>query len=59
MHNFGQITCGHVSPLFIIELLHKKGKERLTKFGIHNKDGSTNGSGMQMELECKWNFNFE
>jgi hypothetical protein len=59
MHSFGQILSGNVSPLFITELLNKKGKERLTKYEIHNRDGSTNGSGVQMELECKWNFNFE
>jgi hypothetical protein len=31
MHSFDQIASGHVSPLFIIELLHKNGKEKSTK----------------------------
>jgi hypothetical protein len=25
----------------------------------HNTDGNTNGNGVQMELECKWNSNLE
>jgi hypothetical protein len=60
MHSFGQIASGHVNPLFIIELLQKK-KERKDQQNLkcHSTNGSIDGNGMQMELKCKWNFNFE
>jgi hypothetical protein len=50
MHNFDEIANGHVNPLFIIELLQKKGKERSTKSEMsqhkwkHRWNWSANGT---------------
>jgi hypothetical protein len=48
MHDFWQITSGHVHPLLIIELLQIKGKERSAKFEMSNGNGDLDGSKVQM-----------
>ncbi len=59
MHSLSQIQVGmstHSSSLNFCKRKEKKGQQNLK---CHNTNGSTDGSGVQMELECKWNSNFE
>ncbi len=57
MHSFNKIASGHVSPLIIIELLQKKGKEISTKFEMsqhkwkHRWKWSADGTQMKMEFQ--------
>jgi hypothetical protein len=57
MDSFGQIANGHVSPLFITELLQKKGKEISAKSKMsqhkwkHTWKWSADGTLVQMEFQ--------